>query len=62
MADIITRPLPTIFERLWRSGEVHGDWRKANVAPISIKGRKGDLGNYRADSLTLGTEKIMEQV
>ncbi|GAB0184184.1 hypothetical protein GRJ2_000884000 [Grus japonensis] len=48
LADVIARPLPIILERSWRTGEVPEDWRKANVTPVSKKGKKEDPGNYRA--------------
>jgi len=35
-----------IFEKSWQSGEVPGDWKKDNIAPISKKGRKGDPEYY----------------
>ena len=46
MADVIAKPLSMISERSWQSGEVPGDWRKGNIAPIFKKGRKDDSGNY----------------
>jgi len=41
-----------IYEKSWKSGEVPGDSRKGNIAPIFKKGRKEDLGNYQLVSLT----------
>lgn len=42
--------------------EVPDDWRKANITPIFIKGRKEDPGNMRPLSLTLVPRKVMEQI
>ena len=53
-------PLSLIFEKLWRSGDILGDWKRANVIPMCKKGPKEDLGNYRPISLTLIPRKVME--
>ncbi|TRZ07418.1 hypothetical protein HGM15179_019687 [Zosterops borbonicus] len=44
LADIIERPLVIIFDKLWRSGEVPEDWKKANVTLVFKKGKKEDQG------------------
>lgn len=45
----------------WLSGEVSGDWRKGNKAPIFKNGRKEDPVKYRLLSLMLVAGKITEQ-
>jgi len=60
LAGVIAEPLSIVFERSWRTGEVPEDWRKANVTPVFIKGRKEDPANYILVSLKSISGKVME--
>ena len=59
LADAIAEPLPILYERSWRTGEVPEEWRKAYVTPIFKKGKKEDPGNCRPVNLTSIPGKMM---
>ena len=62
MEPVKARSLSIIFSKLWGTGEVPKDWRKANVTPAFKKGKKEDAGNYRPVSLTSIPGKVMVKV
>ncbi|KAK4829538.1 hypothetical protein QYF61_005177 [Mycteria americana] len=62
LAEVLTKPLTTLYQQSWLTGEVPVDWRLANVTPICKKGQKEDLGNYRPVSLTSVPGEVMEQI
>ncbi|KFO74868.1 RNA-directed DNA polymerase from mobile element jockey, partial [Cuculus canorus] len=62
LTDVLSKPLSTIFQRSWLTGEVPLDWRLADVVAIYKKGCREDPGNYRPVSLTSVPGKVMEQV
>ncbi|KAK4820577.1 hypothetical protein QYF61_001817 [Mycteria americana] len=62
LAEVLTKPLPILYQQSWLTGEVPVDWRLAKVSPMYKKGQKEDPGNYRPVSLTLVLRKVMEQI
>ncbi|GAB0179458.1 mitochondrial enolase superfamily member 1 [Grus japonensis] len=62
LADVIAVPLPIIFERSWRTGEVPEDWRKTYVTLVFTKGKTEDPGNHRPVSFNSTPGKVMEQL
>ncbi|KAK4818184.1 hypothetical protein QYF61_007822 [Mycteria americana] len=61
LAEELAKPLSTIYQQSWLTGEVPDDWRLVSVTPIYKKGQKEDPGNYRPVSLTSVPGKIMER-
>ncbi|PKU42079.1 rna-directed dna polymerase from mobile element jockey-like [Limosa lapponica baueri] len=62
LVGVLTKPRSIIYQQSGSTGEVPDDWRVASVTPIYKKGRKEDLGNYRAVSLISVPGKIMETI
>ncbi|KAK4826737.1 hypothetical protein QYF61_010990 [Mycteria americana] len=62
LAEVLPKPLSSLYQQSQLTGEVPVDWRLANMTPIYKKGQKEDLGNYRPISLTSVPGKVMEQI
>jgi len=61
LAEEPAKPLSTICQQSWLTGEVPDDWRITSVTPIYRKDQKEDPGIYRPVSLTSVLGKIMER-
>jgi len=44
--EVLTKPLPIIYQQSWLTREVPAEWSLANVMPIYEKGQKEDPRNY----------------
>ena len=62
LADELSIPLCTIFQKSYDTGVVPKQWRQANVTPIFKKGKKSESSNYRPVSLTCVAGKVMESL
>ena len=60
LADILSTPLTTFFNRSLVEGKIPTAWKKAEVRPIFKKGSKTSPGNYRPVSLTSIVCKLYE--
>lgn len=58
LADVVTKPLLMVFEKLWQLGEVPGDQKKGNITPIYKKAKKDDPRNYQPVSLTFVHDEV----
>lgn len=61
LADVTARPLSTIFQHSWESGEVPVDWKLASISFFKNGNRDG-FSNYRSGSLTSVPGKITEKI
>ncbi|PKU38361.1 rna-directed dna polymerase from mobile element hypothetical protein [Limosa lapponica baueri] len=62
LAEVLTKPLSTIYQQSWLTGEVPVEWKLENVMPTYKKSQKEDPGNYRPVNLTLVPGKVIEQI
>ena len=62
LADVLAKPLTTLFQNSLDKGKVPADWKMASVCPVYKKGEKYLAENYRPVSLTCVTSKIMEHI
>lgn len=61
-AGVVSKPPSILFEKSWPSGEILSEQKKRNITLVFKKGRKEDLGKYKAVSLTCMPVKTMEQI
>jgi len=62
LVEVRAKPLSTIYQHSWSTGEVPENKWLDDVTPIYKKDHKKDPGNYRPVSLTLVPSKVMEQI
>ena len=61
-SGVLAEPLSIIFRIICNTGIVPSEWKLSNVVPISKKGDKKDIKNYRPISLTSIIAKVMERI
>ena len=61
LAEVIAKPLSTIYQHLRSTGEIPEDWRLASVTPL-YKRHEENPENYKPVSLSLVLGKDMEQI
>ncbi|GAB0179621.1 mitochondrial enolase superfamily member 1 [Grus japonensis] len=44
LVNAVAKPLSSMFEKSWQSGEVPTDWKRGNITTIFKKGKKGRPG------------------
>lgn len=59
LGDTKARLFMIIFQRMWQSGKIPEDWKKANGILVFSKGKE-DLGNYQPTSLSSFPGKVIE--
>ena len=62
LAEIIAKPVTTIFNLTLKTGQLPLDWKKATITAIFKKGVRNLAENYRPISLTEALCKIMEKL
>jgi len=61
-ADVMAGPFSIIYQRSWKSVEVHADWKLANVIPLYINSMREDPGKHGSVSVTSVPGGIMEKI
>ena len=62
LANVLSKPLTTIFQASLDQGTVPWQWKKALVSPIFKKGYRHQASNYRPVSLTSVCGKLCEHL
>ena len=62
LADCISIPLSSIFNKSLTTGKLPIEWKQANISPIHKKGSKTLPQNYPPVSITSVVSKITEEI